>query len=252
MLYLHSRDEPIIHRDLKSHNVFIQEDADGTLHPKIGDWGSARAVALYTDGMRSMTHGVGTACWLAPEVIKHAKGSEQADVYAFGIMLWELATREEVHQGLSAAQIIARVANDGLRPNPPGGCPWHDVMVACWHENPLKRPTFQQIVDRLTGVQDKLGEIPPSPAGARFLEPPELQSLVNAEDNSGSKTSMGGGHNSTSSGKPTKEGGSRAKKGKGSERRSKRRHSQSDPTRRARYASQGAVVDEGALAKFQG
>ncbi|CAN0369616.1 unnamed protein product, partial [Hapterophycus canaliculatus] len=67
----------------------------GQLQPKIGDWGSARAVALYT-GMRSMTHGVGTTCWLAPEVIKDAKCSEKADVYAFGILLWELATREQV------------------------------------------------------------------------------------------------------------------------------------------------------------
>ncbi|CAN0564201.1 unnamed protein product, partial [Ectocarpus sp. 12 AP-2014] len=119
MLYLHSREEPVIHRDLKSHNIFMMEDRDqffvrtpppyplanfcahtcctpfvslvvwhcthtlrtslsppnvlrslycsGQLQPKIGDWGSARALALYT-GVRSMTHGVGTTCWLAPEV----------------------------------------------------------------------------------------------------------------------------------------------------------------------------------------
>lgn len=42
-------------------------DRSGQLQPKIGDWGSARALALYT-GVRSMTHGVGTTCWLAPEV----------------------------------------------------------------------------------------------------------------------------------------------------------------------------------------
>eukprot|EP00953_Heterococcus_sp_UTEX-ZZ885_P041340 21096-Heterococcus_DN1.PRE.2 len=136
--------QPIIHRDLKSHNVFIQETANGELQPKIGDWGSARAVALHTEGMRTMTHGVGTACWLAPEVIKHAKGSWQSDVYAFGILLWELATREEVHAGLSAAQIIARVANDGLRPKIPRGCPWRDVMISCWHEDPASRPAFSE------------------------------------------------------------------------------------------------------------
>ena len=55
-----------------------------------------------------MTHGVGTTCWLAPELIKDAKGSERIDVYAFGIVLWELATREEVYGDLSAAQIISR------------------------------------------------------------------------------------------------------------------------------------------------
>ena len=66
MLYLHSKRPPLIHRDLKSHNVFVAEPTPGNFVAKIGDWGSARAVAL--SGTKSMTHGVGTACWLAPEV----------------------------------------------------------------------------------------------------------------------------------------------------------------------------------------
>ena len=74
MLYLHSRSPPIIHRDLKSHNLFITEPSPGHYVAKIGDWGSARAIAL--TGAKSMTHGVGTACWLAPEVINLAHSSK--------------------------------------------------------------------------------------------------------------------------------------------------------------------------------
>ena len=40
-----------------------------------------------------MTQGVGTACWLAPEVINYAHASKDSDVYAFGIVLWEVFTR---------------------------------------------------------------------------------------------------------------------------------------------------------------
>ena len=40
-----------------------------------------------------MTQGVGTACWLAPEVINFAHASKDSDVYAFGIVLWEVFTR---------------------------------------------------------------------------------------------------------------------------------------------------------------
>jgi hypothetical protein len=183
MCYLHNQDPPIIHRDLKSHNIFINEtfigsedasvssvkqkkgkdsrdhyeklETKSTLVAKIGDWGSARATL---SGSRTMTHGVGTACWLAPEVIKHARSSRFSDVYGYGIILWELATREEVYQGLETTQIIAKVANENLRPPVeavPDDCPWKDLMMECWAENPLERVDFTSIVARLDAIHAK-------------------------------------------------------------------------------------------------
>jgi len=173
MTYLHNQEPPIIHRDLKSHNIFVHEtftDAEdasitsdqqkkkepgekiethSTIIAKIGDWGSARATL---SGSRTMTHGVGTACWLAPEVIKHARSSKFSDVYGYGIILWELATREEVYQGLETTQIIAKVANENLRPPVPDDCPWKDIMVKCWAENPLDRLEFRDIVRELNSL----------------------------------------------------------------------------------------------------
>ena len=173
MTYLHNQEPPIIHRDLKSHNIFVHEtftdsedasiaseknkkrkgydhyekmETHSTIVAKIGDWGSARATL---SGSRTMTHGVGTACWLAPEVIKHARSSKFSDVYGYGIILWELATREEVYQGLETTQIIAKVANENLRPPIPQDCPWKDIMVQCWAENPLDRLEFSDIVKEL-------------------------------------------------------------------------------------------------------
>ena len=175
MTYLHNQDPPIIHRDLKSHNIFVHEtftdaedlsvssdkmkrgkdmnhhyqtiSAHSTMVAKIGDWGSARATL---SGSRTMTHGVGTACWLAPEVIKHARSSKYSDVYGYGIILWELATREEVYHGLETTQIIAKVANENLRPPVPEDCPWKDVMVQCWAESPNDRLEFAEIGERLS------------------------------------------------------------------------------------------------------
>ncbi len=157
MLYLHTRSPPIIHRDLKSHNVFVIEPTPGHFVAKIGDWGSARAVALTTGiGPKSMTYGVGTACWLAPEVILSAHSSKASDVYAFGVLLWEVYTRSEVYEGLSAAQIIAKVANEGLRPQAPLECPWADQMTDCWKQEPDQRPSFSYIMTHLSKIYSNL------------------------------------------------------------------------------------------------
>lgn len=206
MAYLHTQDPPIIHRDLKSHNIFVHETfaevetkdksnaskllrwrskgkksngasdsgsdsgsggslksklkseptspssakSKSSMSTKIGDWGSARATLA---GSRTMTHGVGTACWMAPEVLKHARSSKYSDVYGFGIVLWELATRREVYEGLESTQIIAMVANDHLRPEVPPGCPWNDVMQQCWREAPSERPSFEEIVKELNRLR---------------------------------------------------------------------------------------------------
>ncbi len=157
MRHLHSRKPPIIHRDLKSHNIFVNDGPNNRLDPKIGDWGSARAVTMHGGGLKSMTHGVGTVCWLAPEVIRDAKGGKPSDVYAFGILLWEIATRMEVHSGLTAAQIISRVAHEGLRPNVPDGCPWGHIMQVCWHEDPKQRPCFDDVITDLEAVLKDVG-----------------------------------------------------------------------------------------------
>lgn len=203
MLYLHNQDPPIIHRDLKSHNILLNEtfiekndgewtiktselvssgsgqavkpsssstlsridhsdrssklNSEATIIAKIGDWGSARA---QLSGSRTMTHGVGTACWLAPEVIKHARCSQSSDVYSFGIILWEIATREEVYQDLEGMQIIAQVANDGLRPPVPEDSPFADLMVRCWSETPEDRPSFREILSDLNTLLSELSEPP--------------------------------------------------------------------------------------------
>jgi serine/threonine protein kinase len=160
---------------------------------KIGDWGSARAAL--TSGSKTMTHGVGTACWMAPEVLKHARCSKYSDVYSFGIILWELATRKEVYEGLESTQIIAMVANDRLRPEIPAGCPWNFVMIKCWRETPSERPTFEEIVKELNRLRPIVkksvftGEELPMPNKHKSYQKGELSGdLAKINDDSKNKT----------------------------------------------------------------
>eukprot|EP00638_Chattonella_subsalsa_P022435 CAMPEP_0117860422 /NCGR_PEP_ID=MMETSP0950-20121206/3761_1 /TAXON_ID=44440 /ORGANISM="Chattonella subsalsa, Strain CCMP2191" /LENGTH=1162 /DNA_ID=CAMNT_0005710567 /DNA_START=381 /DNA_END=3869 /DNA_ORIENTATION=+ len=152
MLYLHTSDPPIIHRDLKSHNVFVSEvnkkksGKAGDYIAKIGDLGSARA--RHPDHRnKTMTWRVGSACWLSPEVIDQAHYSEKSDVYAFGMVLWEIATRDPLYQGLTEQQILFKVSAEGLRPPPVEGCPWNQIMQLCWNQNPDHRPTFRYLMN---------------------------------------------------------------------------------------------------------
>lgn len=75
----------------------------------------------------------------------------QVDVYSFGIIMWELITREEPYGGQKGVQIAYAAAEQGLRPEVPNFCPtdYADLMRQCWADNPADRPTFAVILKKL-------------------------------------------------------------------------------------------------------
>ncbi|CAK9150420.1 unnamed protein product [Ilex paraguariensis] len=86
LLYLHEEwEQVVIHRDVKSSNVLIDADMNG----RLGDFGLAR---LYDHGKHShTTHVVGTIGYIAPELIQTGKASKSSDVFAYGVLLLEVA-----------------------------------------------------------------------------------------------------------------------------------------------------------------
>ena len=103
MAYLHSVVPPIIHRDLKSLNLLLMDPITSPHDPitvKITDFGISR---LYEDDM--MTGQMGTCHWMAPEVLDSKPYSLAADVYSYGIVLWEIVARETPYKGLNPVTI---------------------------------------------------------------------------------------------------------------------------------------------------
>ncbi|QPB44429.1 Ser/Thr protein kinase [Medusavirus stheno T3] len=139
--YLHGSNPPIIHRDIKSSNLLVNE----YYTVKVSDFGFAR---IKQDNV-TMTH-CGTSGWMAPEVIQNQAYDERADVYSFGIVLWEILT----HKRPFAGEPLMKVSMDvigGRRPQIPGDCPkdYAKLIARCWHQNPDKRPTMAEVHDRL-------------------------------------------------------------------------------------------------------
>uniref|UniRef100_A0A914S4I3 Protein kinase domain-containing protein n=1 Tax=Parascaris equorum TaxID=6256 RepID=A0A914S4I3_PAREQ len=89
--------------------------------------------------------------WMSPEALQHAPTNvnvRAADMWSFGILLWELSTREVPFSDLSPMEIGMKIALEGLRvPFPPGiSRNMGRLMNICLNEDPGRRPNFDQII----------------------------------------------------------------------------------------------------------
>ncbi|KXZ51145.1 hypothetical protein GPECTOR_13g632 [Gonium pectorale] len=119
---------------------------------KVGDFGLARVLGADASHVSTRPHG--TSSHLAPEVWAEGHLSQQADVYAFGVTLWELATGEKPWRGLRAGRILHAVMLRGSRPPLPPWLPpaYAAIVQACWAQAPRDRPSFAAIVEQLEAL----------------------------------------------------------------------------------------------------
>ncbi|CAH8261753.1 unnamed protein product [Arabidopsis lyrata] len=138
MEYIHSR--RIIHRDLKPENVLIDED----FHLKIADFG----IACEEEYCDMLADDPGTYRWMAPEMIKRKPHGRKADVYSFGLVLWEMVAGAIPYEDMNPIQAAFAVVHKNIRPAIPGDCPvaMKALIEQCWSVAPDKRPEFWQIV----------------------------------------------------------------------------------------------------------
>ncbi|XP_041858290.1 mitogen-activated protein kinase kinase kinase 20 [Melanotaenia boesemani] len=146
MHYLHTEAPvKVIHRDLKSRNVVLT--ANKIL--KICDFGASKFLT-HTTHMSL----VGTFPWMAPEVIQSFPVSETCDAFSYGVVLWEMLTREIPFKGLEGLQVAWLVVEKNERLTIPSGCPpsFAKLMRKCWATEPKERPMFKQILSTLESM----------------------------------------------------------------------------------------------------
>mmetsp|Transcript_62516 Transcript_62516/g.146986 ORF Transcript_62516/g.146986 Transcript_62516/m.146986 type:complete len:1259 (-) Transcript_62516:160-3936(-) len=157
MAFLHAAKPAVVHGDLKAHNILV----DRNFRAKVADFGLSNPQDAQNKlKLKSLT---GTPTWMAPELLEadggHRQPTTETDVYAFGILLWEMATREtpyrkELEEGIEYATIVDEVRRGVRRPEvPEGGVEWMtNMMTRCWDHEPAQRPSFKDLDDEVESL----------------------------------------------------------------------------------------------------
>ena len=165
--YIHSR--KIIHRDIKPDNVHI--DAAGKV--KLMDFGIAKAEGLH---LTRTGFAVGTPYYMSPEQVRGEPATESMDIYAFGILLFELLTGQKPVEGDTLERLFYAILNEPLKPEPmvEAGVPAAivDLVLRCTAKKPEGRPRS------FTEVIAELAPSPPSSASPVARRPVALIAAV--------------------------------------------------------------------------
>ncbi|KAL4423483.1 hypothetical protein ABPG77_003616 [Micractinium sp. CCAP 211/92] len=159
MLELHAHQPPIIHRDLKSPNLLL----DISWNVKVADFNLAKSQLV--DAHRASTVGNLNPRWLAPEVVREGPAIAASDVFSFGYIMYEMMTWQVPWDGLASYHICGRILHSKRPVLPPDNkLPGQDalqprasdayraLLKRCWAEEPVERPSFEEIAAELANL----------------------------------------------------------------------------------------------------
>ncbi|CAH1238954.1 MET [Branchiostoma lanceolatum] len=145
MAYL--TDQGIVHRDLAARNCMLDDQS----HLKVADFGLCRDVSekgYYRIQHRDVAL---PAKWMAPESYEEQIFDTKTDVWSYGVVLWEIFSGGKTpYPGVH--RFVIEYILDGNRMERPNMCPitlYNEVMKQCWQKEPVKRPSFKEILVKL-------------------------------------------------------------------------------------------------------
>ena len=134
--FLHTRPDPLIHRDVSSANILLKDCGNEVWLAKLGDLGTAKLQQYCT------TPGPGALAYAAPEVADPKCHSTKMDVYSFGVLVVEVLTKTLPFQNLST-----------LKGQVQQQFPWyHQLVTNCTNQQSSDRPTMYDVIGQLNKI----------------------------------------------------------------------------------------------------
>jgi hypothetical protein len=150
----HMADLKFVHRDLAARNVLLGRYCS----IKIADFGLSRQL-----GSESEYYIVKTRCllpirWMAPEALNYRKFTTASDVWAFGVVLWEIMSQAKTPWRKHTTQDVTDKVTAGERLPSPRECPayMYEMMLECWSADAAKRPPFPALQRRLEDMCEQV------------------------------------------------------------------------------------------------
>eukprot|EP00050_Salpingoeca_kvevrii_P008114 m.300836 g.300836 ORF g.300836 m.300836 type:complete len:1254 (+) comp14547_c0_seq1:115-3876(+) len=152
--YLHSQD--VLHRDIAARNCLVS--LEPTLTVKLADLGLARQLTTSNYYTSATVNTAVPFRWMAPEALQDERFDERNDIWAFGVLLWEIFSFARTPYGPMSAREISSFLQQGQRLERPPKCPANlfELMLRCWVNTPAARPSMVEVTKSLTLISNMM------------------------------------------------------------------------------------------------
>ncbi|KAG8912779.1 hypothetical protein FRC01_004903, partial [Tulasnella sp. 417] len=157
LVYLHGRELPVVHSDIKPANVLVSDEGNA----KLCDFGISKLVLEHTSGFTTTASVKGTLRYSSPEMLDlDGQSTTRSDVWAFGMLILHVMTSKMPYAEVFSDVKVIMAIMGGQRPLPenypelPPTDPLWDMMRECWYEDPMRRPTMTEVFDKLLRLDD--------------------------------------------------------------------------------------------------
>ena len=149
--YMHSREPSVLHRDIKSSNILVDEH----FKAKICDFGISKVFNF----KKRKTETKSNTFWMAPESLLENIYTEKSDIFSLGILFWEIVHRDTMpYKNFNETCFYFKENLETIRPeiDKKINSKMVELIKQCWDFEPIKRPSIESIFNKLINIRDEI------------------------------------------------------------------------------------------------